>query len=178
MKDRIGTIDDEVAAGGWQPLAGGDVPVSLSLAFSLSSHAHSSGGEKGGGLHGLWSLTLQVCPFGGGCGGGVPAAAEEESEEKNAMKALEERTKESRQEMDILDALEEIKDANARAAQISLEGVLAEQQVQEQEQAMRLARRMQLEEEAAVQAAFGGNKQKASAALCSPLSFPLSCGCA
>ena len=40
----------------------------------------------------------------------------EEEEANNPMKALEHRTKESRHEMDVLDALEELKDLNARNA--------------------------------------------------------------
>ena len=42
------------------------------------------------------------------------SASEDDEDETNPMKALEDRTKESKQEMDILDALEEIKDLSAR----------------------------------------------------------------
>lgn len=84
--------------------------------------------------------------------------AEQEAEEAevNPMKVLEERTKESRQEMDILDALEEIKDANARSAKMDVEDVLATKAKLDSELKAATAARLKAEEDAAVAAAFGG----------------------
>lgn len=48
----------------------------------------------------------------------------EEEEANNPMLALENRTKESRREMDVLDALEEIRDWNARHAQVKFEDLM------------------------------------------------------
>lgn len=48
----------------------------------------------------------------------------EEEEANNPMLALENRTKESRREMDVLDALEEIRDWNARNAQVKFEELM------------------------------------------------------
>lgn len=48
----------------------------------------------------------------------------EEDEANNPMLALENRTKESRMEMDVLDALEEIRDYNARNAQVKFEDLM------------------------------------------------------
>ena len=50
----------------------------------------------------------------------------EEEEANNPMLALENRTKESRREMDVLDALEEIRDWNARNAQVKFEDLMEE----------------------------------------------------
>ena len=48
----------------------------------------------------------------------------EEEEANNPMLALENRTKESRREMDVLDALEEIKDWNSRNTQVKFEDLM------------------------------------------------------
>lgn len=48
----------------------------------------------------------------------------EEEEANNPMVKLENRTKESRREMDVLDALEEIRDWNARNAQVKFEDLM------------------------------------------------------
>lgn len=48
----------------------------------------------------------------------------EEEEANNPMLALENRTKESRREMDVLDALEEIKDWNSRNAQVKFQDLM------------------------------------------------------
>lgn len=63
----------------------------------------------------------------------------EEEEANNPMLALENRTKESRREMDVLDALEEIRDWNARHAHVKFEDLMerhleAEQKTKEQEE--------------------------------------------
>lgn len=61
--------------------------------------------------------------------------AKKEQEELNPMAALENRTIESRQEMDILDALEEIKDSNTRTATLDLDALLRARTSVEQDQA-------------------------------------------
>eukprot|EP01098_Paradermamoeba_levis_P000242 TRINITY_DN10255_c0_g1_i1.p1 TRINITY_DN10255_c0_g1~~TRINITY_DN10255_c0_g1_i1.p1 ORF type:complete len:386 (-),score=93.79 TRINITY_DN10255_c0_g1_i1:210-1367(-) len=62
-------------------------------------------------------------------------------EEGDAMKALENRTMDSKEEMDILDALDEIRSLNARANTVNLETVLQTQK------RIRLEREQQLDEE-------------------------------
>jgi len=52
------------------------------------------------------------------------AAKQEEEDEANPMKALEKRTMESKNEMDVIDALEELKDLNARHANASIDSML------------------------------------------------------
>lgn len=83
-----------------------------------------------------------------------------EAEEQNPMAALEARTKESKQEMDILDALEEIKDLNARKMNVDIDDLIA---AKEEAKAQLLAERRAKKEareaaadDAAVAAAFGG----------------------
>ncbi|XP_068711106.1 splicing factor YJU2-like [Montipora capricornis] len=49
---------------------------------------------------------------------------EEEEEQNNPMKALEKRTQESRQEMDILEKLEELRDLNTRHANVNFDNLL------------------------------------------------------
>lgn len=49
---------------------------------------------------------------------------EEEEEQNNPMKALEKRTKESKQEMDILEKLEELRDLNTRLANVDYDSLL------------------------------------------------------
>eukprot|EP00049_Salpingoeca_infusionum_P009407 m.156724 g.156724 ORF g.156724 m.156724 type:complete len:332 (+) comp14330_c1_seq4:138-1133(+) len=83
---------------------------------------------------------------------------EEEEEEANPMKALEERTKESKREMDILDALEDIKDANARLAKVDVDELLAQKAEAATAEANALAvsaeETMRQEEEALIQEHF------------------------
>jgi len=50
---------------------------------------------------------------------------QEKDEEGDAMRALENRTAASKREMDILDALDEIRSLNARAAEINVDNVIA-----------------------------------------------------
>ena len=52
------------------------------------------------------------------------AAKQEEEDEANPMKALEKRTLESKNEMDVIDALEELKDLNSRHANASIDSML------------------------------------------------------
>eukprot|EP00123_Amoebidium_parasiticum_P013802 comp22160_c0_seq1/m.32481 comp22160_c0_seq1/g.32481 ORF comp22160_c0_seq1/g.32481 comp22160_c0_seq1/m.32481 type:complete len:205 (-) comp22160_c0_seq1:177-791(-) len=49
----------------------------------------------------------------------------EDEEMGNAMKALENRTKQSKREMDLMDALEEIKDLKARQQSVDVDSILA-----------------------------------------------------
>lgn len=53
------------------------------------------------------------------------AAAREEEEKGNAMKALENRTLESKREMDLMDALDEMRSLRARHAGVTTEQALA-----------------------------------------------------
>eukprot|EP00045_Choanoeca_perplexa_P003061 m.28463 g.28463 ORF g.28463 m.28463 type:complete len:317 (-) comp11842_c0_seq1:36-986(-) len=89
----------------------------------------------------------------------IAAEDEEASEEKNAMKALEARTQESKQEMDIIDGLEEIKDANARASHVNVDGVIASKQGERESVIRDLALKMRQEEDAAVEAVFNQGKK-------------------
>ncbi|XP_031552245.1 splicing factor YJU2-like [Actinia tenebrosa] len=78
----------------------------------------------------------------------------EEEELNNPMKALENRTKESKQEMDILEKLEELKDLNTRQAEVDYEKMLElysqyEKEVKEKEEK---------EDEDLVKSIFGSNK--------------------
>lgn len=78
------------------------------------------------------------------------AAEEEEKEEVNPMKALEERTKESKAEMDMIDALEDLKDANARSSKVSVDSVIASKVEQGQAHIRALAAKINADEDAAV----------------------------
>ena len=89
----------------------------------------------------------------------IAAEDEEASEEKNAMKALEARTQESKQEMDIIDGLEEIKDANARASHVDVNGVIASKQGERESVILALARKLRQEEDDAVEAVFSQGKK-------------------
>ena len=89
----------------------------------------------------------------------------EDEEGGDAMKALEERTKESKQEMDILDALEEIKDLSARKANVDMDALI--RKVRDDTKAQLIAQRKADKEakadeadELAVAAIFGGEKVK------------------
>ncbi|XP_020614564.1 coiled-coil domain-containing protein 94-like [Orbicella faveolata] len=79
---------------------------------------------------------------------------EEEEEQNNPMKALEKRTKESKQEMDILEKLEELRDLNTRLANVDYDSLLelnakaAEQMRAKEEE----------EDEQLVQSIFGAQK--------------------
>lgn len=88
---------------------------------------------------------------------GEEALAQEEFEEQNPMAALENRTKESKQEMDILDALEEIKDANARKYNVDIEAVLQAKEDAKKAIIERRLAKQEAEDDAVVRAAFGGS---------------------
>lgn len=78
-------------------------------------------------------------------------AEREEEEMSNPMKALESRTKESKREMDILDALEEIKDQNARFSKVDHEDMLSRNREFEDS----LLRKADEDDEIEVRAVFG-----------------------
>lgn len=75
----------------------------------------------------------------------------EEEELNNPMKALENRTKESKQEMDILEKLEELRDLNARHASVDHEMLLQ----QNMKYAKQVEERQAEEDEELVQSVFG-----------------------
>eukprot|EP00041_Stephanoeca_diplocostata_P010899 m.174679 g.174679 ORF g.174679 m.174679 type:complete len:357 (-) comp18331_c0_seq1:499-1569(-) len=92
---------------------------------------------------------------------GEEAQAQEEFEEQNPMAALENRTKESKREMDILDALEEIKDANARKFNLDIDQVLAAKERAKEELIKKKIAEQEAEDDAATRAAFGGGTEEA-----------------
>jgi len=85
-----------------------------------------------------------------------------ETEEQNPMLALEKRTEESKQEMDIMDNLEEIKDLNARKMNVNIDELIAAKEEAKQqllaERRAKKAAQIQAEDDAAVTAAFGSGE--------------------
>ncbi|ELT97109.1 hypothetical protein CAPTEDRAFT_160604 [Capitella teleta] len=82
---------------------------------------------------------------------------EKEAEEKNnPMKVLENRTKASRQEMDMLETLEDLKQLNSRHAKLDHEQVIKKHEIYEQ----KLKELQDEEDENFVQSIFGKNQQK------------------
>ena len=79
----------------------------------------------------------------------------EEEEANNPMLALENRTKESRREMDVLDALEEIRDWNARNAHVKFDDLMEKHLEAEQEEREREER----EDEALISNVFGSHRK-------------------
>ncbi|CAH3021069.1 unnamed protein product [Porites evermanni] len=79
---------------------------------------------------------------------------EEEEEQNNPMKALEKRTKESKQEMDILEKLEELRDLNTRLANVDYDTLLELNAKAEEELRAREAE----EDEQEVQTYFGAQR--------------------
>ena len=87
----------------------------------------------------------------------------EESEKDDAMSKLENKTKDSKIEMDILDALDEIKTQNSRNAKIDVEGVIEARRLQAAEQAANAAAtagQLDEDEELEVQRAFAAGRVK------------------
>ena len=78
-----------------------------------------------------------------------------EVEEDNPMKALEERTKESKQEMDILDALEEIKDANSRLAKVDVDSIINRIAQESEQTAIQRQKSIEQHDEEEVRHVFG-----------------------
>lgn len=86
---------------------------------------------------------------------GEDEVAQEVEDEQNPMAALERRTEESKREIDILDALEELKDANEAKFNIDIDKVIA---AKEDVKRMLIAKRdskREAQDDAAVEAAFG-----------------------
>ena len=79
----------------------------------------------------------------------------EEEEANNPMLALENRTKESRREMDVLDALEEIRDWNARNAHVKFDDLMEKHLEAEQEEREKEER----EDEALISDVFGRHRK-------------------
>lgn len=79
----------------------------------------------------------------------------EEEEANNPMLALENRTKESRREMDVLDALEEIRDWNARNAHVKFDDLMERHLEAEQEEREKEER----EDEALISDVFGRHRE-------------------
>lgn len=79
----------------------------------------------------------------------------EEEEANNPMLALENRTKESRREMDVLDALEEIRDWNARNAHVKFDDLMERHLESEQEEREKEER----EDEALISDVFGRHRE-------------------
>ncbi|EGD80995.1 coiled-coil domain-containing protein 94 [Salpingoeca rosetta] len=90
--------------------------------------------------------------------GTIDDELEEEEEENNPMRALEERTKESRREMDILDALEDIRDLNARAAQVDIDTLVASRQKEDAHEQLTTEEQLRKEEDEAIAAAFSRDR--------------------
>lgn len=89
--------------------------------------------------------------------------AREKSDKEDPMAKLENKTKDSKMEMDILDALDEIKTQNSRNAKLNVESIIeARRQKAEEEanQAMATASKLGEEEELEVQRAFAAGRVK------------------
>lgn len=75
----------------------------------------------------------------------------EEEEASNPMKLLENRTKASKREMDVMETLEELRDLNQRQAKVDYDGILGKYA----EHAAALQKKQEDEDEAFVQSLFG-----------------------
>jgi len=84
------------------------------------------------------------------------ATKEAEEEALNPMKLLENRTRDSRQEMAAIEALEDIKELNARHADIKIEQMLAQKREQEKQYELLKKQLEEEEDEAEIRKAFGG----------------------
>ncbi|ORY47767.1 DUF572-domain-containing protein [Rhizoclosmatium globosum] len=81
-------------------------------------------------------------------------AEKEKEEENNPMKALENRTVASKVEMDILDALDEIRTRNAATERVDVEDVLGRLQDRQRKQVERILQKQDEEDEAIARAIF------------------------
>ncbi|GFQ77970.1 splicing factor YJU2 [Trichonephila clavata] len=80
----------------------------------------------------------------------------EEEEKNNPMKLLENRTQASKQEMELMETLEELKDLNQRHAKVDLENLL----VDKQQQLIDEIKRQEDEDEAVIRSIFGKSEGK------------------
>ncbi|CAF0994854.1 unnamed protein product [Adineta ricciae] len=83
------------------------------------------------------------------------AAKAAEEEALNPMKLLENRTRDSRQEMAAIEALEDIKESNARHADLNLEEMLNKKREEEKQYAILKKQLEDEEDEAEIRRAFG-----------------------
>ncbi|GFY71992.1 splicing factor YJU2 [Trichonephila inaurata madagascariensis] len=80
----------------------------------------------------------------------------EEEEKNNPMKLLENRTQASKQEMELMETLEELKDLNQRHAKVDIENLL----VDKQQQLIDEIKRQEDEDEAVIRSVFGKSEGK------------------
>lgn len=83
------------------------------------------------------------------------AREEEEEEKNNPMKLLEKRTQMSKQEMDLIEALEDLKDLNRRHANVNFDDML--KKYEEDKKAM--LERQKEEDEGFIRSVFGKNEE-------------------
>ncbi|CAF0815003.1 unnamed protein product [Rotaria sordida] len=88
------------------------------------------------------------------------ATKEAEEEALNPMKLLENRTRDSRQEMAAIEALEDIKELNARHADIKIEQMLAQKREQEKQYELFKKQVEEEEDEDEIRKAFGKHMAK------------------
>lgn len=80
----------------------------------------------------------------------------EEEEKNNPMKLLENRTQASKQEMELMETLEELKDLNQRHAKVDIENLL----IDKQQQLIDELKRQEDEDEAVIRSVFGKSDGK------------------
>ncbi|KAF9581146.1 hypothetical protein BGW38_001948 [Lunasporangiospora selenospora] len=85
---------------------------------------------------------------------GELAAERQEEEENNPMKALENRTQDSKREMEIMDALDEIRTRNAMMERVDSDQVIGKIASTEEDQALRIQREEDDEDERLAKAVF------------------------
>ncbi|XP_006811850.1 splicing factor YJU2-like [Saccoglossus kowalevskii] len=81
----------------------------------------------------------------------------EEEEMNNPMKVLENRTRDSKREMEVLENLEELRDLNMRHASVDHAAILEDKGKRWMQQQQEIIRKMEEDEEAEIQAIFGRN---------------------
>ncbi|GBM50323.1 Coiled-coil domain-containing protein 94 [Araneus ventricosus] len=84
----------------------------------------------------------------------------EEEEKNNPMKLLENRTQASKQEMELMETLEELKDLNQRHAKVDIENLLTTRQIDKQQQLIDEIKRQEEEDEAVIMSVFGKSEGK------------------
>mmetsp|Transcript_20082 Transcript_20082/g.52146 ORF Transcript_20082/g.52146 Transcript_20082/m.52146 type:complete len:337 (-) Transcript_20082:1481-2491(-) len=89
---------------------------------------------------------------------GEAETAQEEADEQDPMAALARRTEESKREIDILDALEELKDANEAKFNLDIDQVIAAKAEAKRKLLEERVAKQEAEDDAAVAAAFGEAK--------------------
>ncbi|CAL1275390.1 unnamed protein product [Larinioides sclopetarius] len=84
----------------------------------------------------------------------------EEEEKNNPMKLLENRTQASKQEMELMETLEELKDLNQRHAKVDINNLLTTRQIDKQQQLIDEIKRQEEEDEAVIRSVFGKSEGK------------------